>query len=163
MRKWWLIVPLSVATGLGVAAYFWFFSGLWMCGHTDGSVESLDTVGAGTTSIVEVDDPTVSVTFDRCTWSATIAGEVNSVLFENAGSAPASVDVQIFGMRADDVSPLTASEPLVISFGYSGSVVAVSNRPDDGEVVWLSAPYVDPAMPDAVAQWVQMVGRSHGA
>lgn len=161
MRKWWLILPLAM--GVGVAAYFWFFSGLWMCGHVDSSVETLDAVSALTAVVVEVVEPTVTLSSDRYAWSATVTGEVSSVLFEDAGSAPASIDILIFGMRSVDFSSLAASEPLVVSLDHAGSVVAVSDRPDGGGVVWLSAPYVDPAMPDTISQWVQTVEEAHGA
>lgn len=161
MRRWWLVVPLAM--GLGVGAYFWFFSGLWMCGHVDGPVESLDVVSARTAVIVEVVDPTVTLNSDRCMWSATVAGEVSSVLFEDAGLAPTSIDIQVFGMRSADFSPLAADEPLIVSFGDSGEVMALSSRPDGEGVVWISAPYVEPSMPETVSDWVKSVYEAHSA
>jgi len=161
MRKWLWAGLLVVTIGLGVVGYFWFYSGLWWCPRGDASVDSLSSVGAATAYVVEVDDPTVTIHSGRCVWSAEINGSVSAVLFDDTGKPPTTVFAQIFGKRADDYSPLKRSEPVVLSFGYSGGVTAASDRPDDGPVVWLTAGYVEPAMPDTVAEWVAVVIEAH--
>ena len=163
MRKWLWAGLLVVTIGLGVVGYLWFYSGLWLCPHGDSGFDSLNEVGAFTAYVVEVDDPAVTIQSGRCVWSAEINGSVSLVLFDDTGESPTTVSAQIFGMRSDDYSPLKRSEPLVLSFGYSGGVIAASNRPDDGPVVWLTSRYVEPPMPDTVAEWVDVVIESHAS